>query len=182
MLIIAGEVMAKQKYLECGRAVSTHGIRGTLRLESYCDTPEKLAKMRRMYRKNSAGEYIPMKVRAASIQKQMVLCTFEEITTLDEAIPYKGVIFYADREDLKLPEGEHFIADMLGLNVIDAESGEIYGVLAEVITPGGRNVYVIDDIRGGKFMIPAVDEFVKKIEIEGEKAGIYVKLIEGMRE
>lgn len=174
--------MAKQKYLECGKAVSTHGVRGTLRLESYCDTPEKLAKMRRLYRRNSAGEYILMKVRAASVQKNMVLCTFEDITTLDEAIPYKGVVFYADREDLKLPNGEHFIADMLGLNVIDADSREIYGTLAEVITPSGRNVYVVDDVRGGQFMIPAVDEFVKNIETDGEKAGIYVKLIEGMRE
>ncbi len=176
------KIMAKQKYLECGRAISTHGVRGTLRLESYCDTPEKLAKMRRLYYKNSAGEYIPMKVRAASIQKHMVLCTFEEITTLDDAIPYKGVTFYADRDDMKLPKGEHFIADMIGLNVIDAENGEIYGTLTDVITPGGRNVYVVDDVNGGQFMIPAVDEFVKKIETDGDNMGIYVKLIEGMRE
>lgn len=174
--------MAKQKYLECGKAVSTHGVRGTLRLESYCDSPEKLAKMRKMYRKTSSGEYVPMKVRASSIQKNMVLCTFENITTLDEAIPYKGEIFYADRDDMKLPEGEHFIADMLGLNVIDEATGEIYGKLKEVITPAGRNVYVVDDVRGTTFMLPAVDEFVKRIETEGDEAGIYVHLIEGMRE
>lgn len=174
--------MAKQKYLECGKAVSTHGVRGTLRLESYCDTPEKLAKMRHLYRRNSAGEYIKMKVRAASIQKNMVLCTFEDITTLDEAIPYKGVIFYADRDDMKLPKGEHFIADMLGLDIIDADSGEVYGKLADVITPGGRHVYVVDDVKGGQFMIPAVEEFVKNIVTDGDGAGIFVKLIEGMRE
>lgn len=173
--------MAKQKYLECGKAVSTHGIKGTLRLESYCDTPEKLAKMRRMYRKNAAGEYILMKVRASSVQKQMVLCTFEDITTLDEAIGFKGTVFYADRDDMKLPEGEHFIADMLGLDVIDDLSGEIYGKLREVITPAGRNVYVVDDVNGGTFMVPAVDEFVKRIETDGDEAGIYVQLIEGMR-
>ncbi len=174
--------MAKEKYLECAKAASTHGVRGTLRLQSYCDTPETLAKMRRMYRKTAAGEYVPMKVRATSIQKQMVLCTFEEITTLDEAIGYKGTVFYADRDDLKLPEGEHFIADMLGLSVMDADSGEVYGTLKEVLTPAGRNVYLIDDVRGGQFMMPAVDEFVKRIETEGDQAGIYVKLIEGMRE
>ena len=174
--------MAKQKYLECGKAVSTHGVKGTLRLESYCDNPEKLAKMRRMYRKDKNGEYIPMKVRASSVQKQMVLCTFEDITTLDEAIAFKGTVFYADRDDMKLPEGEHFIADMLGLDIIDAETGEKYGILREVITPAGRNVYVVDDVNGGTFMIPAVDEFVKRIETEGQDAGIFVRLIEGMRE
>ena len=67
-------IMAKQKYLECGKAVSTHGVRGTLRLESYCDEPEVLAKLRRLYIKTPAGDFECMKVRAASIQKQLVLC------------------------------------------------------------------------------------------------------------
>lgn len=174
--------MAKQKYLECGKAVSTHGVRGTLRLESYCNTPEKLAKMRIMYIKMPSGEFKPMKVRVASVQKTMVLCTFESITTLEDAISYKGTVFYADRNDMKLAKGERFIADLIGLDVIDCESGEKYGTLDDVITPGGRDVYVVNDVNGGKFMIPAVDEFVREIVDEGEREGIYVSLIEGMRE
>lgn len=174
--------MAKQKYLECGKAVSTHGVRGTLRLESYCDEPEVLAKLRRLYIKTPSGEFECMKVRAASVQKSMVLCTFEEIATLEDAIRYKGTTFYADRADLKLSDDAVFIADILGLNVVDNQTGEKYGTLAEVITPGGRDVYVVNDVRGGQFMIPAVPEFVKNIELEGGRAGIYVELIEGMRE
>lgn len=172
--------MPKQKYLECGRAVSTHGVRGTLRLESYCDTPEALAKLRRMYKKASSGEFVPMKVRAASVQKNMVLVTFEDIKTLDEAILYKGTVFYADRNDITISEGDIFIADMLGCEIVDAESGEKYGTLSDVISPGGRDVYVVADVRGGEFMIPAVSEFVKAIDVDNEK--ISVKLIEGMRE
>ena len=174
--------MAKQKYLECGKAVSTHGVRGTLRLESYCDEPEVLAKLRRLYIKTPAGEFECMKVRAASIQKHMVLCTFEAITTLEDAIRYKGTVFYADRDDLKIPDTAVFIADILGLPVFDHVSGEKYGTLGEVITPGGREVYIVNDVKGGTFMLPAVPEFVKKIETEGNAAGIYVELIEGIRE
>ncbi|MGN1346654.1 MAG: ribosome maturation factor RimM, partial [Eubacteriales bacterium] len=155
--------MAKQNYLECGKAVSTHGVRGTLRLESYCDEPEVLAKLRRLYVKNSSGEYECRKVRAASVQKNMVLCTLEAVTTLEEAIRYKGTVFYADRADLKLSDGAVFIADLLGLEVIDHASGETYGTLAEVISPGGRDVYVVNDRNGGSFMIPAVPEFIKSI-------------------
>ncbi len=174
--------MAKQQYLECGKAVSTHGVRGTLRLECYCNTPEVLAKLRTIYRKGADGSFIPMRVRAASVQKHMVLCTFEAISTLEDAIPYKGTIFYADRKDLKTGDNEVFVADLLGLPVMDAESGERYGTIADVITPGGRDVYVIDDVRGGQFMIPVVAEFVRDVITEGEGAGVYVKLIEGMRE
>ena len=174
--------MAKQKYLECGKAVSTHGVRGTVRLECYCDTPEKLAKLRVMYKNTPGGEFVPMKVRAASVQKNMVLCTFEELKSLDDAIPFKGTVLYADRDDIKLSKGDVFIADILGLDIIDAESGEKYGTLSNVITPSGRDVYVIDDVRGGEFMIPVVSEFIKEVITEGEREGIYVKLIEGMRE
>lgn len=174
--------MPKEKYLKCGKAVSTHGIRGTLRLECYCDTPETLAKMRTLYKKEKDGSYTPMRVRAASVQKSMVLVSFADITTVEAAIPYKGTTLYADRADFKLPAGAVFVADIIGLPVLDADSGEKYGTLADVITPGGREVYVVDDVRGGSFMIPAVDEFVKKIVDDGEGEGIFVKLIEGMRE
>ena len=174
--------MAKQRYLECGRAVSTHGVRGTLRLESWCDSPETLAALRTLYRKTGADGFVPMKVRTASVQKGMVLVSFEELTALEQAIPFKGTVFYADREDIRTERGDVFVADMLGLEVRDAETGETYGTLVEVITPGGRDVYVVDDVRGGQFMIPAVPEFVKEIVTEGEREGIYVSLIEGMRE
>lgn len=173
--------MSRQQYLECGRAVSTHGVRGTLRLESYCNNPETLAKLRTLYKKNKTGGFDPMRVRAASVQKNMVLVTFEDIKTLDEAIPYKSCMFYLDRSDLKLCDGEVFIADILGHEIVDVDNGEKYGILKEVLSPSGRDVYVVRDEENGKeFMIPAVDEFIKEIDVDGGK--IYVRLIEGMRE
>ncbi len=173
--------MAKQQYLECGKAVSTHGVRGTLRLESYCDTPDTLAKMRRLYVKKADGSFECMKVRASSIQKNMVLCSFESLTTLEAAIPYKGTVFYADRADFKLDKSAVFVADMIGLDVLDAETGEKYGTLSDVISPAGRDVLVVEDVRGGSFMIPSVPEFVIRVETEGDSAAIFVKLIEGLR-
>ena len=172
----------KQKYLECGKAVSTHGIRGTLRLESYCDTPETLARLRTLYMKSRAGEFVPMRVRAASVQKNMVLVSFHGLDTVEQAIPFKGTVFWCDRADIRLKEGAVFVADIIGLDVIDSETGEKTGVLADVISPAGREIYVVNDVNGGTFMIPVVDEFVKEIRDEGEGAGIYVKLIGGMRE
>ena len=73
-------------------------------------------------------------------------------------------------------------AFLIGLPVLDAETGEKYGVLGEVIHPGVHDVYVVEEENGKTFMMPAVPEFVIRIEADGEKAGIYVRLIEGMRE
>lgn len=174
--------MAKQQYLECGKAVSTHGVKGTLRCECYCDTPAVLAKIKTIYKKDKAGNFIPMKVAGASVQKDMVLITFEDIKSIEEAIPMKGTVLYADRSDFRLGKGAVFIADIIGLDVKDADSGEKIGTLSEVITPGGREVYVIHDVGGFDFMIPAVPEFIVRIVDEGDDEGIYVRLIEGMRE
>ena len=176
------EDMAKRKYLECGKAVSTHGVRGTLRFESWCDTPGTLAALKVLYKKGPDGAFVPMKVRSASVQKSMVLVSFEELTSLEQAIPFKGTVFYADRDSIRREEGDVFVADLIGLPVLDMESGEKYGILSEVISPGGRDVYVVDDVRGGQFMIPAVAEFIREVVTEGEGEGIYVSLIEGMRE
>ena len=51
-----------------------------------------------------------------------------------------------------------------------------------MISPAGRDIYVVDDVRGGQFMIPAVAEFIRETVTEGEREGVYVSLIEGMRE
>ncbi len=173
--------MPKNPYLECGKIVGTHGVRGMVRLECYADSPQTLARLRRIYKKEKDGTYTEWKITRGSVQKTMVLMAIEGIETLDDAIPLKGTVVYAAREDFRLRRGDVFIADILNLPVVDAESGEKYGVLEEVITSGVQDLYVVREEDGGSFMIPCVPEFILRIADEGEDAGIYVKLIEGMR-
>ena len=161
------------EYLECGQIVSTHGVKGTVRLENRCDSPAVLAKLKRMYKK---------KVVSSSVQKNMVLCTFEGLDSVEAAAAMKGTVLYAKREDFKLRKGDYFWADIMGLPVIDDETGEVYGTLSNILTPGAHQVYVVKR-EAGDFMIPAVPEFIKEISLgEEREEGIYVKLIEGMIE
>lgn len=173
--------MAKEPYLPCGKVTSTHGVRGTVRIESWCDTPETLARLKILYEKKKDGSLVPHRVKASSIQKGTVLCTMEDFSTLEAAIPLKGATLYADRRDIKLRPGANFIADLLGLPVLDAETGERYGILKEVDAPAGQELYTVEEADGGTFFIPAVPAFIKRTVTEGPEAGIYVVLIEGMR-
>lgn len=166
-------------YLECAMAVNTHGVRGCVRLENRCDSPAVLAKLKTMYIKKN-GEFTPLKVLKSSVQKNMVLTTFDGIETLEDAIALKGTVLYAARSDFRLRPGDYFIADLIGLPVYD-ESGEKVGTLKNVTSPGAHQVYVIED-GDGEFMLPNVPEFVLRISLEEEDEGIYVHLIEGMRE
>ena len=165
----------EKQYLECGKIINTHGIAGAVKLESWCDSPEVLASLETVYFKK--GEtYEPVEVLRASVFKRFVLMTLEGVTDIDAAAALKETVVYANRDELPIEEGQHFIADLVGLPVIDADSGREYGILDDVINTGASDIYVIKSEDGEK-MMPAVDEFVKEIDLE---RGIFVTPIEGM--
>lgn len=170
-----------EKYLLCAEAVGTHGVHGMIKLKNYTDSPKILAGLKTVYIMDLSGNYSPRKIIKASVQKQAVIASIEGIETLDDAIVFKGNKLYAARDDYNIDENSFFIADLIGLPVIDAESGKLYGTLQDVETQRVQDIYVVAEENGNNFMIPAVGEFVRRIEIAGENKGIYVKLIEGMR-
>ncbi len=166
-------------YLECAMAVNTHGVKGALKLENRCDTPKVLASLKRMFICKN-GQYTPLQVLHSAVQKNMVLTVFEGVDTLEAAIALRGTVFYAAREDFRLRRGDFFIADLIGLPVYDDDNGELIGRLTNVTNPGAHQVYTIE-CPEGSFMLPNVPEFVRRISLD-EDEGIYVHLIEGMRE
>lgn len=167
-----------ERYLECARIASTHGIRGAVKLENQCDSPEVLAELPYMYVREKDGSMRRLTVEHTAVQKTMVIAVFREITTVEQAAAMKWTVLYADREDVPLAEGAHFIADLIGLPVTDARAGRV-GVLKDVQSPAGQDIYEVERPDGTTFLFPAVPAFVKRVETEGEDAGIYVELIDG---
>ena len=108
--------------------------------------------------------------------KQFVLVTLENVNDMDAALAWKGSTVYAKREDFSLEEGEYFLADLIGLSVIDAKTDKIYGTLQETINRGASDIYVVSTPNGER-MIPVVDEFIDRVDLE---KGIFVTPIEGM--
>ena len=109
----------------------------------------------------------------------MVLSLLEGITTVEEAMKLKGKVISIDRTGIILPEGRYFLADLMGLTVLDAASGEELGKVEDILTPPAHNVYVVRG-KGKEYMIPAVDAFL--VETNVEAGYIKVNLIEGMGE
>lgn len=167
--------MEKKQYLECAIIINTHGVRGDVKLESLCDSPDVLASLKRVFMLEN-GRYKEIKVNHTSVFKQFVLASLEGVTDMDQAAAMKGAMLYASRDDFELDEGDYFIADLIGLPVIDVESGKTYGTVKEVINRGASDIYVVKT-PGGERMMPAVEEFVKNIDLE---KGIFVKTIPGL--
>lgn len=167
--------MGKKQYLECAVIINTHGVHGDVKLESLCDSPDVLASLRRVFVLEN-GNYREIKVIHSSVFKQFVLMSLQGVDDMDKAAAMKGTTLYASREDFALEDGNYFIADLMGLPVIDNKSGKVYGNIKDVINRGASDIYVVSTQSGDR-MIPAVDEFVKKVDTD---SGVYVEVIPGL--
>ena len=166
-----------KEYLECGKIANTHGVKGAVVIESWCDSPEVLASIKIVY-KEKAGAYLPIKVNKAAVYKGRVLAELDGVDTLEKAAVLKNTVIFAARADLPIEDGAFFVQDLIGLSVYELETGEKYGTLSDVISGSATELYEIKNERG-TFLIPAVPEFVKEIDLE---KGIFIKAIEGMFE
>ena len=162
----------KNQFLEAGQIVNTHGIRGEVKIVPWCDSPEFLLQFDTLYLDEK-----PVKVLEARAHKGNVLVRLEGVDDVNAAMVLKGRTVSIDRTRVVLPEGRHFLADLMGLDVLDADSGEKLGIIADVLTPPAHEVYVVKGKH--EYLIPAVDEFVIETNVEG--GYIRVRLIEGMR-
>ena len=165
----------KQPYLECGKIINIHGFRGTLKLESWCDSPEVLAGLDRLWFLEGDA-YIPRRVLQASVFKQFVLVTLEGIEGEDAANRLRGRVVYAHRDQLPLPEGGCFIADLLGLPVIHADTGAELGRLVQVDSRAHGDLYTVKTPRGEE-LLPAVEPFLVRID---PNEGVFVRPIPGL--
>ena len=116
------------------------------------------------------------KVKKSAVFKQFVLFDLAGVGDMDAAIALKGTVVYADRKDFKLRDGAYCIADIIGSDVLHADSGELLGKLKEVINRGATDIYVVKTDTG-EVMIPAVDEFIDRVEVG---KAVYVRPSPGM--
>lgn len=161
----------KSEFLETGEIVNTHGIQGEIKINPWSDSPAFLLDFSTLY-----VEGHPWKVNAARVHKNTVLVKLDGVNDVDAAMKLKGKRVSIARADAKLPEGSFFLSDVIGIAVED-ENGKTIGRVKDVLTPPAHNVYVVEG-EGESHMIPAVEEFVKRVDIDGGK--MVVRLIEGM--
>lgn len=162
--------MDQTKFLECGKIVNTHGIRGEVKIMPWADSPEFLCALPTLYIDEK-----PYAVRSARPHKGAVLALLEGVDDVNAAILLKNKVVWLSRDDVELEEGAFFQADLIGLRVVD-ESGAELGTLREILSPSLQQVYVVRGER--EIMIPNVPAFVLETNVAG--GYIKVRLIEGM--
>lgn len=158
----------KLKFLEAGEIVSTHGVRGEVKVLPWADGPEFLLDYNRVRIDNM--EYI---VECCRIQKTCNLLKLKGVDTIEDGQKLRGKIVEIYRCDA--PEDIIFAAELIGVDVYCED--KCIGKVADVLDYPGNKVYVV---RGEfEYMIPAVKAFVLQTDMAANK--MQVRIIEGMR-
>ena len=148
----------KKQFLEAGKIVRTHGVRGELVLECWADSPEFLAGLKHLY---FDGGLV-----SSRVHKGRVLLKLQGVDTVEQGDALRGKVLYLDRDDVELPEGRYFLQDLIGLKAVDGNTGREYGVLQEVLPTGANDVYRIVDGAGREFLFPAVKHMIQGVDLE----------------
>lgn len=158
-----------KKYLEAAKIVSVHGVHGEVNAQVWCDTPEVLCRLKRLYSKSGDTAFDIIRARPKS--DTMAVLKIKGIDTPETAQKLRNTVLYADRDDFSLPEGSYFIQDLLGLEC-RAEDGEILGKVSDVMETGANDVYEItkDD---KKYYIPAIPSVILNVDISSGIMTVY---------
>ncbi len=152
----------KKQFLEIGKIVGTHGLKGEVRIEPWCDGAEFLCRFKRLYKANGTE----MKVRSAKVHKNIAIVLLDGVKSVEQADTMRGMVLYMNRDDVKLPKGANFVQDLIGLKVIDFENGTEYGVITDVIKTGANDVYQVEN-NGKEYFVPVIPDVVKEKDIDG---------------
>ena len=158
----------KLEFIEAGEIVTTHGVKGEVKLLTWLDSPEDLVDFDRC--RIAGREYTMESVR---VQKTCNLIKLAGIDTPEDANTLRGKVLELYREDID--DEVIFAAELIGMVVF--ADGKAIGKIREVLDYPGNSVYVVKGAH--EYMIPAVKEFILDTDMEGNT--MQVKLLEGMR-
>lgn len=153
----------KVKYLNIGKIVSTHGIKGELKVYPLCDDFDFFSHFKSVYLGENHTNYI---VDYSRQHKNIFLLKLVNVDTVEIAKSLINKQIYVKREEApKLEDGRFYICELKGLKVTDCETGEVFGKISDVMILPANDVW---QIRKGdrEFFLPATKEVIKSVDTD----------------
>ncbi|GHU84977.1 ribosome maturation factor RimM [Clostridia bacterium] len=149
------------EHIEVGKIVGLHGLKGDIKIYPWCDDPSHILEVEELYVDGTKQNFFDRREH-----KRIILAKIEGADTLEVARRYINKIIYIRRSEIKLDEGEFLIRDLLGMSVVDNQTGVTYGKIFNVIKTGSNDVYEIKNESGKVFLIPAIKSVIKMVDLE----------------
>ena len=163
--------------LKVGVITSTHGIKGEVKVFPTTDDVKRFKKGISLILE-TGKEQLDLEVEGVKFFKQFVILKFKGIDDINQIEKYKRKELFVTREHaVKLKKDEYFIADLIGLSVID-EEGNTIGVLGDVMETGANDVYVVKMADEKEVLIPAIKQCI--LEVNVEEGFLKVHMMEGL--
>ncbi|KMM38699.1 ribosome maturation factor RimM [Guptibacillus hwajinpoensis] len=169
------------EWLNVGKIVNTHGVRGEVRVISRTDFPEERYEIGNKLYLFKDDEPVALTVSSHRKHKQFNLLTFEGYHNINDVVHMKeGILKVKEDQGGKLGKEEFYYRDIIGLEV-HTEDGEYLGKVKEILSPGANDVWVVQSVNGGKdLLLPYIEQVVKNVDLDNGR--ITVHLMEGLRD
>ena len=152
----------KKKFLEVGQIVSTQGLKGEMRVDPWCDGPEFVCGFKKLYLENGQE----LLVTRSWVNKNVAVIKVKGIDSIEHADTMRRKVLYIDRDSVELDDNTFFFQDIIGCEVRDEKTDELYGAVTDILKTGANDVYQVTDKDGRDYLIPVIDDVVKNIDTE----------------
>ena len=166
-----------EKVFQVGIISSTHGVRGEVKVFPTTDDMKRFKKLKEVLL-DTGNETLTLEIEGVKFFKQFVILKFKGYDNIDDIVKYRGKSLFVPRENaVKLQKDEYFIADLIGLKVVN-EDGSFTGVLKDVMETGANDVYIVESQDGKEVLIPAIKDCILQVDFEKEQ--VLVHLLDGL--
>lgn len=158
---------------QVGVLTSPHGVHGEMKIYPTTDDPRRFKRLKEVILdKNGVDEVL--EIEHVKFSGQMVIAKFKGYETPEAVAPFRQMSIYVPRENaVRLKKDEYFIADLMGLKILNEEDEEI-GILRDVLKTGANDVYEIDLHDGRELLLPAIKECVLCVDVENGWMRIHI--------
>lgn len=158
---------------QVGIITSTHGVKGEVKVYPTTDDVKRFKKLKDIIL-DTGKEHVALELESVKFFKQMVILKFKGIDSLNDVEKFRQKSLYVTRANaVRLRKDEYFIADLIGLKVIDEENKEL-GTMEDVMVTGANDVYVISLLNGKELLLPAIKQCILNVDMENQCMQVHV--------
>ena len=166
-----------EDYFKIGIITSSHGVRGEMKVYPTTDDARRFKKLKQVFLENG-DSYESLEIESVRMALPLVIVKFRGVDTPEDVRKLRQRDIYVQRKDAPpLEEGEHYYADLLGLDVTD-DTGVYRGKLTDIIQTGANDVYEITADDGKSFLLPVIKQCILDIDVEAGTMRIHI--LEGL--
>ncbi|MCR4762719.1 MAG: ribosome maturation factor RimM [Lachnospiraceae bacterium] len=152
---------------QVGVVAKPHGIHGEVNVFPTTDDPSRFRELKEVVLVHPKEGRRTLAIEGVKFVQKFAVLKFKGLDTVESVERYRSCPLMVDRAHaIPLQEGEYYVADIIGLSVVDEEGGRTLGEIVDVIETGANDVYEMRDGDGRSVMIPAIRDCIRRVDIE----------------